>query len=136
MNTRASLGFGCRGVFEGMQEAESSAEDVEKALGGGGPGSNDEPFSTTTIQYFYGIGLGNGWQILSGPVITYDWKADSDEAWTVPLGFGVARTTKLSGETWKFQGQVEYYVEQPDSFGPDWLLKFTISPVIQNPFVR
>ena len=99
-------------------------------------GSNDDTFSKTTAQYFYAFSLGKGWQIASSPVITYDWKADSDEAWTVPLGFGVARTTKLAGETWKFQGQVEYYVEQPDTFGPDWLLKFTISPVIKNPFIK
>jgi hypothetical protein len=103
--------------------------------GGGGPGSNDEPYSTTTIQYFYGIGLGNGWQILSGPVITYDWKASSGEKWSLPLGTGIAKTTKIGGTTWRFQLEIQYYVKQPDSFGKDWSLTFDFRPVIQNPVI-
>ncbi len=85
-----------------------------------------------TSQYFYAYGLGNGWQIASSPVITYNWHADSDQALTLPLGIGVAKTTKLSGKPWKFSAQVQYFVEQPDTFGPDWLLKFTVTPVVQN----
>jgi hypothetical protein len=99
-------------------------------------GSNDDAYSVTAAQYFYAIGLGQGWQIASSPVITYDWQADSDDAWTVPLGIGLAKTTSLGGKPWKFQAQVQYYVEQPDAFGPEWLLKFTVTPVIKNPFVR
>jgi len=99
-------------------------------------GSNDTKFSTTSIQYFYAYSIGNGMQIASGPLITYDWKADSDNAWTVPLGIGLSKT-KIIGETpWKFQGQIQYYAKQPDRFGPEWLFKFTATPVIQNPFLR
>jgi hypothetical protein len=32
--------------------------------------------------------------------------------------------------------QAQYFVEQPDTFGGDWLYKLTITPVIHNPFVR
>lgn len=95
-------------------------------------GWNDDDYSVLTAQYFYAIGLGNGWQIASSPVITYDWNADSDQAWAVPLGLGVAKTTLLGGKPWKFSFQVQYYVEQPDAFGPQWLFKFTITPVVQN----
>jgi len=95
-------------------------------------GSNDDNYSTTTGQYFYAYGLGGGWQIAASPVITYDWEADSDQAWTVPVGIGLAKTTKLGGHPWKFQMQVQKFVEQPDPFGPDWLLKFTVTPVVQN----
>jgi hypothetical protein len=35
----------------------------------------------------------------------------------------------------KFQFQVQKYVVQPDAFGPDWLLKLIITPVIKNPFI-
>jgi hypothetical protein len=101
--------------------------------GDGGPGSNDESYSATVIQYFYGIGLGNGWQILSGPVIKYDWNASSSEALSLPLGTGIAKTTKIGGTTWRFQVEIQYYVKQPDSFGSDWSLTFDFRPVIQNP---
>jgi hypothetical protein len=104
--------------------------------GDGGPGSNDQDYSFTTAQYFYAYGLGKGWQVAASPVITYDWKAeDSDQALTVPVGVGLAKTTKLGSKPWKFQGQVQYYVEQPDAFGPEWLFKLTITPVIKNPFL-
>ena len=104
--------------------------------GDGVPGSNDAPYSTTTAQYFYGIGLGNGWQILSGPVITYDWEADSGEKLSVPLGTGIAKTTKIGNVTWRFQVELQYYVIQPDSFGSDWSLTFDVRPVIQNPVLK
>lgn len=103
--------------------------------GDGGPGSNDQDYSTTTAQYFYAYGLGKGWQIAASPVASYNWKSDSSkQALTLPLGVGVAKTTKLGDQPWKFQGQVQYYVEQPDAFGPEWLFKLTITPVIKNPF--
>jgi hypothetical protein len=104
--------------------------------GDGGPDSNDQPYSTTMAQYFYGITLGDGWQILSAPVITYDWKADSGEALSLPIGTGIAKTLKISGTTWRFQAEVWYYVEQPDSFGNDWMVSFDVRPVIKNPLVR
>lgn len=98
-------------------------------------GSNDDTYSTLTAQYFYAYGLGNGWQISAAPVLVYDWKADGGEAWTVPIGLGIAKTTKIKGDIWKFRFEVHKYVAQPDIFGPEWLVKFTITPVIQNPFV-
>jgi hypothetical protein len=53
-----------------VQDSKSGYSDTVNSAGGGGPGSSDEPDSSTTFQYFYriGIGLGNGWQILSDPV--------------------------------------------------------------------
>jgi len=99
-------------------------------------GSNDETHSVTAGQYFYAIGMGDGWQIASGPNFSYDWEADSDQAWTLPVGIGLAKTTDIGNTHVKFQGQVQYFVEQPDAFGPEWLLKFTATPVVSNPFVK
>ena len=98
-------------------------------------GSNDQTHSVTAGQYFYAIGLGEGWQLASGPTFAYDWKADSDDALTLPVGIGVAKTVKIGSTPTKFQVQVMKYVEQPDTFGVDWMLKFTVTPVIKNPFV-
>ena len=98
-------------------------------------GSNDDTHSVTAGQYFYAIGLGDGWQFASGPNFSYDWKADSDQALTLPVGLGLAKTTKFGAMPVKFQAQVQYFVEQPDAFGPEWLLKFSVTPVIKNPFI-
>ncbi len=99
-------------------------------------GSNDEDFSTTTIEYFYAYGLGGGWQIAAAPVIEADWEAESGETWTIPIGIGVEKTTKFGDTPWNFALEAHYYVEQPDSFGPELLLVFTITPVITNPFAK
>jgi hypothetical protein len=104
--------------------------------GGGGSGSNDQPYSTMTAQYFYGITLGNGWQILTAPVITVDWEADGNEAWSVPIGTGIAKTLKIGGTTWRCQVEAWKYVVQPESFGSDWFISLDIRPVIKNPFVH
>ena len=98
-------------------------------------GSNDDDYSVMTAQYFYAYGLGGGWQIASSPVLSYDWEADSDDAWTVPIGVGLAKTTQFGKQPWKFQFQVQKYLVQPDLFGPDWLVKFTVTPVVKNPFL-
>ena len=104
--------------------------------GDGGAGSNDQDYSTTTMQYFYSITLPDGWQIVTSPIITYDWKSeDSDEALSLPVGTGIAKTTELFGLHWRFQTEFIYYVQQPDSFGSDWEVKFTVQPVVENPFV-
>lgn len=98
-------------------------------------GWENESYSVMTAQYFYAYGLGKGWQIAASPVITYDWHADSDEALTLPIGVGLAKTTKINGKPWKFAVQLQYFTEQPDAFGPDVLLKFTFTPVVQNKLV-
>ena len=101
----------------------------------GAGGWRDGAHSVTSAQYFYAISLGKGWQIASSPIASYDWNADSDDAWTLPLGIGVAKTTTIGNTHWKFALQGFYYVKQPDTYGEDWGLKFTITPVIKNPFL-
>jgi hypothetical protein len=95
-------------------------------------GSNDEAYSVLNAQYFYAYGLGKGMQIASGPTVTYDWHADSDEALTLPIGLGFSKTAMIGNAPFKFQLQIQKFLEQPDSFGPDWLIKFTITPVVKN----
>ena len=104
---------------------------------GSGNDGKGAPHSVTAGQYFYAIGLGKGWQIASGPNFAYDWKADdSDQALTLPIGLGIAKTTSVGNTKVKFQVQAQYFVEQPDAFGPEWLFKFTATPVITNPFAN
>lgn len=99
-------------------------------------GGDGADFSVTSLQYFLFYSLPDGWQIGTGPTITYDWNATSDQAWTVPVGLTVAKTTAVGGTPVKMNLGLEYSVVRPDSFGTDWKLTFTVSPVIKNPFQR
>jgi hypothetical protein len=88
----------------------------------------------TTIQYFYFASLGGGWQLGAGPTISYDWEATSGNHWNVPIGMGVSKTTTVFGRPLKLNVELDYSVVRPDIFGAEWLLKFSFTPVITNPF--
>ena len=97
-------------------------------------GESDFSTSITGGQYFYTINLGNGWQLNGSPTFSYNHKADSDNAWTLPLAIGGGKTTIINGRPWKFNLQFWHYVESPDLFGPDYQIRFTVSPVVKLPW--
>ena len=99
--------------------------------------AGEDSFSTSITggQYFYTYNLSNGWQISSSPTFSYNHKAASgQEAWTLPVGFGVSKTTILGGRPWKFSVQYWQYVKQADVFGQDWAVRFTVTPVVPLPW--
>lgn len=92
--------------------------------------------SITSLQYFVFYGLGNGWQVGTGPTMTYNWEAPSDEAWTVPVQLSLSKTTAIEKQLVKLNWSIERNVVRPDSFSEDWTFTFTFSPVVKNPFQR
>ena len=100
-------------------------------------GSNDTDFSTTSAQYFYGISMGGGWVFGAGPIASYNHEVDnSDDALTFPIAIGVSKTVVKGTKISKFAIALTYNAERPESFGPEWTVKLTWSPVIENPLVR
>lgn len=97
-------------------------------------GGSGADVSISSLQYFLFYGLGDGWQIGTGPTITYDWEADSDDAWTVPFGIQVAKTTAIGKQLVKLNAGIEKNVVAQEAFPSDWKFTFTFSPVISNPF--
>ncbi len=92
-------------------------------------GSGDADISVTSIQMFYTAIRGGGWTVGTGPSSTYDWKA---EQWTVPIQINAGRTVILNGRPWKLGGEINYYVEKADGFGPEWMFSFSVAPVVKN----
>lgn len=88
----------------------------------------------TTIQVFFAYGLGNGWSIISNPLIEYDWEAASDNKLLLPLGAGISKTVRWGKIPLKFDLEFQHYLETPDTFGPDWMLRFGITPVLSDRF--
>ncbi len=100
-------------------------------IGGAGEGHT----SFTVVQPWYWFSVGKGWQVGGSPFLTYDWAVnDSDQALTVPVNLGVARTILVRKTPVKLKFEVIYYAEQPDAFGPEWGLQLTITPVVKNIF--
>ncbi|MEM1076517.1 MAG: hypothetical protein AAF665_17840 [Pseudomonadota bacterium] len=90
--------------------------------------------SITSLQHFLFFGLGDGWRVGTGPTITCDWEADSDDAWRVPFGIQVAKTTANEKRLVKLNAGIEKNVIAPDPLASDWKFTFTFSPFISNPF--
>lgn len=97
-------------------------------------GDDDVDTNLTAGQYFYVFNLKDGWQISSQPTFSYDHEASSGQRWTLPIGFGVSKTTIIDGQPWKFGLQLWNYLEAPDAYGPDWQIRFTVTPVVSLPW--
>ncbi len=57
----------------------------------------EDGFSVTTVNpvVYYNFPSGNGWFAAYNNNITYDWKADSGQQWTVPVGLTVGKALEL-----------------------------------------
>jgi len=97
-------------------------------------GEDDYDTSITGGQYFYAFNLKDGWQINGSPTFSYNHEASSGNKWTFPLGVGVSKTSLFGGRPWKFGLQYWHYVKSPDNFGPDYQIRFSVSPVIKLPW--
>jgi len=86
----------------------------------------------TTIEAYFSYELGNGWQLISNPTILYDWEGDSGNKLNLPLGAGVAKTTKIGKMPLRISAEIQKFIASTDRFGPDWMFKFNIIPVIPN----
>ena len=88
--------------------------------------------SRLDAQYFWFYQLPNLWQIGAAPSITADWKADSHNRWTVPLGIGVNKTFKMGELPVRVSVEVHKTIVQPDVFGQDWNFRLVFIPIIPN----
>ena len=96
-------------------------------------GGNGISTNETTVKVFFAYGLGNGWQLISNPRITYDWEAVSGEELSLPIGGGVSKTTRFGRMPFNMAFEVQSYVVNADRFAPKWLFTFSVTPVFGNP---
>jgi hypothetical protein len=85
-----------------------------------------------SMLYAFFYNLPEAWQVGLNPNVAYDNKATSGNRWNVPLGLVVAKTTKIGDGPVKFQFGMEYSVVSQDTFGPRWVFKLNIIPVIEG----
>lgn len=90
----------------------------------------------TSLKVFFAYGLGNGWQLISNPVITYDWEGASGNKLLLPIGGGIAKTTRIGRIPVQLALDIQNYVVSPDAFGPKWLMTFRFTPVFANLFQK
>ena len=96
-------------------------------------GWSDESFSATQFQPVLKFLLGDGWTVGSSPIGFYNWESSE---WTIPINLSASETVIIGKTPWKFELEANYYVEQPDAFGPQVMIGFNISPIVSNPFQK
>ncbi len=87
--------------------------------------SDRRDISLLTMQPFVNYNLARGWYLTTSPLITADWKADSDNRWTVPVGGGVGRVFRVGHQALNVQLQAFDNVSHPDG-AASWSLRFQV----------
>jgi len=100
-------------------------------------GDNErEETSQTDIQYFINYRLSATELVGMSPNIRVDWKQDSDNQLTLPIGLGYSNIYKIGPLPVRAAIELQYSVIAPDNVGSGWNLRFLFIPVIPNPFSR
>lgn len=104
------------------------SENISTAFIGGQLWGDENGFSTSMLQPMIYYNLPNAWNIHYNNMITYDWNAgDSSNAWTIPVGLGVAKMIALKGgHGLDFFAGPYYNVARPDG-AADWTIKFGVN---------
>lgn len=90
-------------------------------------GSGSDPtYNNFLLQPFVNYNFSGGLYLVSAPIITADWKADSGQRWTVPLGGGVGKIFHFGRLPVNTQLTAYYNVVHPDN-GPNWQLRAQVS---------
>ena len=79
-------------------------------------------YNNGLIQPFVNYNFPEGFYLTSAPILTVDWKADSGQQWTVPIGGGVGKIFHLGKLPVNAQVSAYYNVAKPD-FGANWQIR-------------
>jgi len=79
-------------------------------------------YNNGLIQPFVNYNFPGGFYLVSGPILTVDWKADSGQQWTVPVGGGIGKIFHFGKLPVNTSLQAYYNVVHPDN-GANWQLR-------------
>ncbi len=86
----------------------------------------DADINLLTLQPFINYNLDHGWYLVTAPIITANWEADSNNRWTVPLGGGFGKIFKIGDQPINAQLSLYNNVETPDNLGAEWQVRTQI----------
>lgn len=73
-------------------------------------------------QPFVNYNMAKGWYLVSSPIITANWEADSGQKWTVPVGGGFGKIFRIGPQPMNASIQGFYHAEKPDPLD-DWSMR-------------
>lgn len=90
-----------------------------------GTSSSAPKYNNFLLQPFVNYNLKGGTYLVSAPILTANWEADSGNQWTVPLGGGIGHIFHLGKLPLNSQIGAYYNVVRPDD-GPSWQLRLQV----------
>jgi hypothetical protein len=94
---------------------------------GGTAGPGGTTYTTFLAQPFLNYNFGEGWYVATSPVVTANWPAVNNKAWTVPVGAQAGRVIKLGGKLPVNLAIGAYYNPVRPQFGSTWQLRTQIT---------
>jgi hypothetical protein len=88
-------------------------------------GSGGTDVNALLVQPFINYNLPGGWYLTTAPVLTANWKADSSNRWTIPIGGGIGKVLRIGSQPVNIQVQTFYNVERPAGVG-EWNIRFQV----------
>jgi len=86
--------------------------------------SNAASVNLSTLQYFVNYNTPD-YYLNTSPTMSYNWDADSDEAWTIPIGGGIGKIFRFGEVPVDLRLSAYWNVEAPES-APDWFAEFQV----------
>lgn len=77
------------------------------------------------FQYFVNYNLPKAWYIVSAPILTANWNAESGEQWIVPFGGGAGKVFRIGKQPINVNAQTYYNTVKPDGWG-DWQFRLQV----------
>jgi hypothetical protein len=94
---------------------------------GGTSGRGGTRYSLFTVNPFFNYNFGEGWYVGTDPIITANWEASGNNAWTLPIGADIGRVIKIGGKLpVNFQIGAYYNALRPQ-FGSTWQLRTQVT---------
>src|SRR5712691_879080 len=84
------------------------------------------PVNEMLLEPFVNYNFGNGWHLSTELIMTADWEARASQRWTVPVGGGVGKLSRLGKLPVDTTLEAFWNVEHPD-YAADWQPRFRIT---------
>ena len=68
----------------------------------------------------------SGWYVQCDPSITYDWTADTANAWIIPMGADIGKAFKMGSQNLSLQVGAYDLLKGPDS-APQWIARVSVT---------
>jgi len=94
---------------------------------GGTSGRNGTSYNMFLTQPFVNYNFGGGWYVNTAPIITANWMAAGNKAWTLPVGGGGGRVVKIGGKLPVNISIGAYYNALRPQYGSTWQLRTQVT---------